>query len=137
MVADNPVDIVVAHVGQCNIVSLQEGQTRIVILKIQGGTHSRRHLIDEAENAVVAAGTVLIHELVLECDADFLVVLFFNLQIPFFPVFLPDREFQIRVVGLEVVIEDVLDNFPVHAEQFISRFEFQFFGNTARFYFLY
>ena len=44
---------------------LQEGQTRIVILKIQGGTHSRRHLIDEAENAVVAAGTVLIHELVL------------------------------------------------------------------------
>ncbi len=35
MVADNPVDIVVAHVGQCNIVSLQEGQTRIVILKIQ------------------------------------------------------------------------------------------------------
>ena len=83
MVADNPVDIVVAHVGQCNIVSLQEGQTRIVILKIQGGTHSRRHLIDEAENAVV---------------------------------------------------EDVLDDFPVHAEQFISRFEFQFFGNTARFY---
>ena len=101
MVADNPVDIVVAHVGQCNIISLQEGQTRIVILKIQGGTHSRRHLIDEAENAVVAAGTVLIHELVLECDADFLVVLFFNLQIPFFPVFLPDREFQIGVVGLE------------------------------------
>ena len=105
MVADNPVDIVVAHVGQCNIVSLQEGQTRIVILKIQGGTHSRRHLIDEAENAVVAAGTVLIHELVLECDADFLVVLFFNLQIPFFPVFLPDREFQIGVVGLEMVIK--------------------------------
>ena len=134
MVADNPVDIVVAHVGQCNIVSLQEGQTRIVILKIQGGTHSRRHLIDEAENAVVAAGTVLIHELVLECDADFLVILFFDFQVPFLAVLFPDREFQIRVVGLEVVIEDVLDDFPVHAEQFISRFEFQFFGNTARFY---
>ena len=126
MVADNPVDIVVAHVGQCNIVSLQEGQTRIVILKIQGGTHSRRHLIDEAENAVVAAGTVLIHELVLECDADFLVILFFDFQVPFLAVLFPDREFQIRVVGLEVVIEDVLDDFPVHAEQF--------FGNTARFY---
>lgn len=122
------------HVGQCNIVSLQEGQTRIVILKIQGGTHSRRHLIDEAENAVVAAGTVLIHELVLECDADFLVILFFDFQVPFLAVLFPDREFQIRVVGLEVVIEDVLDDFPVHAEQFISRFEFQFFGNTARFY---
>ena len=116
MVADNPVDIVVAHVGQCNIVSLQEGQTRIVILKIQGGTHSRRHLIDEAENAVVAAGTVLIHELVLECDADFLVILFFDFQVPFLAVLFPDREFQIRVVGLEVVIEDVLDDFPVHAE---------------------
>ena len=112
MVADNPVDIVVAHVGQCNIVSLQEGQTRIVILKIQGGTHSRRHLIDEAENAVVAAGTVLIHELVLECNADFLVILFFDFQIPFLAVLFPDREFQIRVVGLEVVIEDVLDDFP-------------------------
>ena len=134
MVADNPVDIVVAHVGQCNIVSLQEGQTRIVILKIQGGTHSRRHLIDEAENAVVAAGTVLIHELVLEYDADFLVILFFDFQVPFLAVLFPDREFQIRVVGLEVVIEDVLDDFPVHAEQFIARFEFQFFGNTARFY---
>ena len=110
------------------------GQTRIVILKIQGGTHSRRHLIDEAENAVVAAGTVLIHELVLECDADFLVILFFDFQVPFLAVLFPDREFQIRVVGLEVVIEDVLDDFPVHAEQFIARFEFQFFGNTARFY---
>ena len=137
MVADNPVDIVVAHVGQCNIVSLQEGQTRIVILKIQGGTHSRRHLIDETENAVVAAGTVLIHELVLECDADFLVVLFFNLQIPFFPVFLPDREFQIGVVGLEMVIKNVLDFFPVDTKQFVSRFQFKLFGNTARFYFLY
>ena len=94
MVADNPVDIVVAHVGQCNIVSLQEGQTRIVILKIQGGTHSRRHLIDEAENAVVAAGTVLIHELVLECDADFLVILFFDFQVPFLAVLFPDREFR-------------------------------------------
>ena len=98
--------------GQCNIVSLQEGQTRIVILKIQGGTHSRRHLIDEAENAVVAAGTVLIHELVLEYDADFLVILFFDFQVPFLAVLFPDREFQIRVVGLEVVIEDVLDRFP-------------------------
>ena len=90
--------------------------------------------VDGAENAVVAAGTVLIHELVLECDADFLVILFFDFQVPFLAVLFPDREFQIRVVGLEVVIEDVLDDFPVHAEQFISRFEFQFFGNTARFY---
>ena len=36
-----------------------------------------------------------------------------------------------------MVIKNVLDFFPVDTKQFVSRFQFKLFGNTARFYFLY
>ena len=108
MVADNPVDIVVAHVGQCNIVSLQEGQTRIVILKIQGGTHSRRHLVDKTENTLVAAGTVVAHQTIFKFYAKVIIILFLDLQKPFFPIRLADQHFYILILDHVTIIKNVL-----------------------------
>ena len=62
MITDDTINIVVTHIGQRHIIPLQERQSGIVIFKVEGLTHSRRHLVNKAENTLIPAGAILIHE---------------------------------------------------------------------------
>ena len=59
---DDALDIMVGQVGQRDIAALQKGKARIVVLEIDRVAHSLRVLVDEAEDAVIAAGTLFVHE---------------------------------------------------------------------------
>ena len=61
---------------------LDERQSGIVILEIEGISHSRGHLINEAENAVVGAGAVIVHQVLGKFHAQvFFVFLLSSSQI--------------------------------------------------------
>mgnify|MGYP000479919929 CR=1 FL=1 len=87
------------HVCQCNIISLQEGQTRIVILKIQGIPHALRHLIDKAENTVIAAGAIIVHQTGLEYDTDIFIVILLNLQHFFRSISRADQQLTVELTA--------------------------------------
>ena len=61
MISDDPLKFVIAHIGEGHIVSLKKTEPGIIVLEIQGFPHPRRHLVNKAENTLVAAGTVSIH----------------------------------------------------------------------------
>mgnify|MGYP007025233869 CR=1 FL=1 len=56
MAEEQNFDILLPHIGQRNIITLQKRQSCIVILKIQGFPHTGRHLVNKTENTFVAAG---------------------------------------------------------------------------------
>ena len=49
--ADDPLDILILHICQGDVVSLKERKSGVVVLKVERLTHSRRHLVDKAEDA--------------------------------------------------------------------------------------
>ena len=52
---DDALSLPLRQIGEGNVVALKEAETGVVVLKIQGLAHARRHLIHEAENAVIGA----------------------------------------------------------------------------------
>ena len=105
---DNTVHIFLLHIRQGNIIALQERQTGIIIFKIQGLTHSRRHLVDKTENTLVAAGTVVAHQTIFKFYAKVIIILFLDLQKPFFPVRLADQYFYILILDHVTIIKNIL-----------------------------
>lgn len=59
---DDAVNVGVGEVGQGDIVAVQKGQTGVVVLEVQRLAHAFRKLVDEAEDAFVAAGVLFVHE---------------------------------------------------------------------------
>ena len=55
MVSDDTLNVMVAHICQRNVISLQERQPGIVIFKIERLAHSLWHLVDKAENTFISA----------------------------------------------------------------------------------
>ena len=109
MVLDNSVDIVVIHIGQRNIISLEKGKSGIIILKVERVTHSWRHLIDKAENTAVAAGTVLVHKAVLKSHTEILLIVLLNLKLPFLTVRLAHKQLNVIIIQQIVVVEHILN----------------------------
>jgi len=55
-----------AYVGEGDIIAEKEGQPGVVILEIQALAHSRRHLVDKAEHALIFAALMLVHQKALK-----------------------------------------------------------------------
>ena len=71
---NDAVDIVVAEVGHGDEVAVEEGQAAVVVLEVQGLPHTLGELVDEAEDALVLAGVLLVHEGGLEVQPDVVVL---------------------------------------------------------------
>ena len=50
---DDSLYVPLLHIGQGNVISLQERKPGIVVLKIQGLPHSRRHLVNKAQVIII------------------------------------------------------------------------------------
>ena len=131
---DNPVNIMVAHIGQRHIISLKKRQAGIVIFKIESFPHTRRHLVNKAAHTLVSAGTVFVHQTVFKFQSQILLKLFLYFQLPLFSVWFAHQKFYIFVIYQVMVIKHIFYCFPVNGEQLISRLQFQFPGNTSFLY---
>ena len=113
------------HICQRDIVSLQKGQSGVVILKIKCLAHSRRHLINKAENTLVAAGTVFTHKPILEFNSKIFIIIFVNLQKPFFPILFFDQHFNIFIFYQISVVKDILYRLIVDCKEHIPGLNLQ------------
>ena len=143
MIADDPVNVMIRHVGQCDIVSLQKAEPRVIVMKIQGIPHPRRHLINKAEDAAVFTGAVLIHQPALKFQPEILHGVFFDLQFPILRFLigksqlkefrgmlsLADHNGKDFLTDHIPVIKNILHLLPVHQKQAVARFDAEFFSN--------
>ena len=130
MVPDDPVNVMVRHVGQRYIVALQKTQPGIIVMEIKSPPHPLRHLVDKTEYAVVAAGAVLIHQPALKSDPQVLRRIFLDLQ---FPVFIPfaDHDQQFFFLRQIPVVEYILYLLVIDGDQKIPRFYAEFFSDRS------
>ena len=131
-VSYNPFNIMVAHIGQSNIIPLKERKPGIIILEIQGIPHSLRHLINKTEDAFIIAGTILIHEPPAEINPQLFIGIFLNLQLPLFSVRLFDQQNDLFILHVKLIIKNVFNLMPVNLQKLISRFYAHLFRNASR-----
>ena len=127
----------IRHVCQCDIISLQKRKPGIIIFKIKCITHTFWHLINKAENTFVMARTIVIHQTIFKLNPDIIFIFFFYLKLPFFPVRFAYQKLYIFIIHQIMIIQNIFDLFPAYRNQFVSRFNFQFFCNASRQYFWY
>ena len=125
MIIDDPVNIMIAHIGQRHIITLQKGQSGIVILKIQSIPHTRRHLVDKAEHALIPAGTVLIHKAVDKGNSQILFQILFDLQLPFLTIRFSYQHGQVLIICQIMIIKYIFYWFTVNGNKLIPRLDLQ------------
>ena len=117
---NDTLDVVLLHIGQGHIVSLQEREAGGIVLEIKCFPHARRHLVDETENALVAAGLVITHKSILKGNTQIL-VLIFDLQLPLLsvcPFHQHDHAFTVYII---FIIKDIFYFISVDREQAVAR----------------
>jgi hypothetical protein len=131
VITDNPVQILLFHIGKGYIIPLQKGEPGIIIFKVQRIPHPLRHLVDKAEHTLVPAGFIFIHQTVFKDNTQILIVLFFNLKLPFFPVFFPNQYYNIFLTAQIMIVEYVFHIRVIDGEQHVPRLYFHFLCNAA------
>ena len=122
----------VAHIGKRHIISLKKRQSGIVIFKIQGIPHPFRHLVDEAENAFISAGPVLIHQAGVKLQPDLLVRVLLDLQFPLLSVRLLDKEQEFLILRIKLIVKYILYFLSVDGQKSVSGPDAQFICNASR-----
>lgn len=72
------VNIRIRQVGERDIVPEEEGKPAVVVLEVEAFAHAGGHLVDEAEDALVFAGVLFVHQVGLEIEADVVVLRLFD-----------------------------------------------------------
>ena len=132
MISDNSVNIMVAHIRESHIISLQKRQSGIIILKIESISHPLRHLVDKAENTFVPAGTIFIHQAAVKLNPQIFLEILFYLQFPFFLIRFSNQNLKIFIIDQIVIIKHIFNLLSIHRQQLIARFQFQLFCDTSR-----
>ena len=73
---NDALNLALADVGECDVISVKEGKARVIVLEIAGLPHSGRILVDEAEDAFVLAGLLFVHKRGCKFKTDIKIVFF-------------------------------------------------------------
>ncbi len=121
MIPNDSRKIMLLHICQCNIISLKKRQSRIVILKIKRISHSRRHLIDEAENALVGAGTVIGHQAALEFDTKIFIEILVKFPFHLCTILFLDNHINFFILNIKTIIKDIFNILAIDLQDLITR----------------
>lgn len=86
---DDPLNILILHVGQRHIITLQEGKAGIIILEIKSLSHPLWHLVDETKHTLVMAALVIAHQPIFKGQTQVLIIIL-DIHFPLFSIFLSD-----------------------------------------------
>ena len=128
---DNPLNILILHIRQRDIVALQERKSGIIVLKIQCLTHARRHLVDETEDALIPAGTIIAHQTIFKGNPQIL-ILIYDIQFPLLAVLLADQQRNLLTVYLIFIIKNILYLISIDRQKDVPRLQLHFLRNRAR-----
>ena len=122
----------VAQIGEGDIVSEQEREPVIVIFKVDALSHSLGILVDKAEDAVVAAASLLIHEVGLKLQPkivvfplDYILGIFFTVT--------GEQQRKLLRRHEKAVVQNVVYLFVAYLKKQVAGQNTQFFGNRAFF----
>ena len=129
---NNTFDVAVLQVGQSGIVAKQEGHTGVVVLEVQGRTHSFWGLIHKAEDAFVAAAHLFIHQIGLKLQTQIIVFAFAHQNRTQLLRLIVEKQLQMDVCHIEAVVKNINDGILVDTDQHIARLNARFCCRTAR-----
>ena len=114
---DDALHLALGQVCERHIIAHEEAQARIVVLEIQRWAHARRHLVDEAEHAVVGARVGVVHEVGLKVQPQLAAEGLGNVHGVLCPVRAAQAHGQLRVIGVVFIIQHIGDRVAVDGHQ--------------------
>ena len=114
---DNPGNLVLAEIGQGDIISKEEGKPGIVVLKIQALPHPLGKLVNKAENALVPAGMLPVHEIGFKFQAQRLILPFADMNLALFPLCIGNCQDQAGIRLIEPEIQNIHNGIAVNGHQ--------------------
>ena len=110
---NDPLGLALRQVGEGDVVAQQKAQPGIVILEVQRGAHTRRHLVHKAEQAVIGTGAHFVHQIRVEVQPQ---VLAFGLAAGDLP-HVACRRFQLKVrqgiIAVKTIVQHIHDGVAV------------------------
>ena len=128
---DDAGDVLIGHIGEGDIAAEQEAHAAVVILKVEGFAHALGQLIDEAENALIGAVVLAIHEVIGKFQPQLVVLLFFDvkgerLAVPF------HFDGEGSIDHIKAVIQHIVDEIAVDGDQAVAGPDAGFGGGSMR-----
>jgi hypothetical protein len=117
---DDALDLALADVCECNVISVQEREARIVILEIAGLAHTGRILVNEAEDAFVTAGLLFIHQSRAEFKPDVNIAFFLAEAVVFDLAAAHNRKLYLFFAKAETVVENIVDLVRVDRNKYVT-----------------
>ena len=114
---DDALHLALGQVRERHIIAHEEAQARIVVLEIQRRAHPRRHLVDEAEHAVVGARVSVVHEVGLKVQPQLAAEGLGNVHGVLRPVRAAQAHGQLRVIGVVFIIQHIGDRVAIDGHQ--------------------
>ena len=114
---DDALHLTLGQVRERHVIAHEEAQARVVILEIQRRAHARRHLVDEAEHAVVGARVSVVHEVGLKVQPQLAAEGLGNVHGVLCPVRAAQAHGQLRVIGVVFIIQHIGDRVAIDGHQ--------------------
>ena len=117
---DDPFEVGFGEAGQRREVPIEKGEPVVVVFQVEAAPHAFGQLVDEAERAVVVAGSHLVEHRGGELEAERLPRLLLDDDAAF-EAAASHVELDECLVGLDLVADDVADRLAVHGEELVLR----------------
>ena len=114
---DDALHLALGQVRERHIIAHEEAQARVVVLEIQRRAHTRRHLVDEAEHAVVGARVGVVHEVGLKVQPQLAAEGLRHVHGVLRPVRAAQAHRQLRVIGVVFIVQHIGDRVAVDGHQ--------------------
>ena len=124
-------DLFLFQVRQGDVIAEQEGKAGIVVLEIKAFPHPLGKLVDEAEDAVVAAASLLVHQVGFKLQTYVLVFLLAHQHRAHLRPLL-HRQAQLSLQGVKLIVEHVGNSVPIDRQKLFARTQARPFGRALR-----
>ena len=134
VILDNPVHILLRHVGEGHIISLQKRKPGIIVFKVQRFPHPLRHLVNKTENTFIGTGAVIIHQTIVKGHSQIFFIILVYFQQPFFTGGLRNQHLHIFLFNHILVVKNILHRLSIDFQQPVSRLNSHFLSDSAFFH---
>ena len=129
--AQNTVEFLIVHVGERDEVAHHQRQTPIIVLDVERIAHTRGHLVNEAEDAMVVAGPGFGNDTLIQRETEWFPVLLVHVKHRAFAICAQDLHGKTFLRGQRLIVDLVDDRFAGDLFQLVAFFEPEPFGNGA------
>ena len=120
MIALDALEVLFAHIRQCDEIAVKERHAIVVILNRQALPHARRHLVDEAEIAAIAARADAVEDSGSKLHAELLVVVLVEGKDFLLAVRMLDEQLDLLLRESEAQIDDIAQFLSVDGENLVT-----------------